>query len=551
MLFDSLMRGYPIGAFLFWKVEPETASDLTFYDFISNYHEKDHPYAPTKPISAGQGATAILDGQQRLTALNIGLYGSHAERLPRMWWNNPGAFPKKFLYLNLVAKAVVGEGMEYDFRFLTDEAAKPANGSPNVWYRVSDVLKLEDSGPAMNTEIQSRMLGDTEAFKILWRLYKAVKEDPSITAYVEKSQVVDQVLDIFVRVNSAGSPLSYSDLLLSMATNQWKELDAREEVRSLVSTFRLMPASFSFSKDLILKAGLVLIGVPDVGFKVSNFTKSNMASMEEKWPDIRSALLTSAELLASFGYTSSNLGADSVMVPIAYYLHQRGLGSSYVTLGKHAADRKKIHEWVTRSLMKRGIWGSGLDTLLRSLRDVVKASGSDGFPLTELDESMLAAGKSLRFEEAEISELLDLEYSESRTFSVLSVLYPGLDLSKTFHEDHIFPHSAFKKTKLKSAGIPEDRFEDYITKSNQLANLQLLAGPVNVEKQAALPAAWLASNPWASNEARHQYVIDNDLEDVPEDMKDFLTFFSARRAALEGRLRRTLGVGTSVENMSD
>src|ERR1039458_1318398 len=142
MLFDSLMRGYPIGAFLFWKVEPENASDLTFYDFITNYHEKDHPYAPTKPIPAGQGATAILDGQQRLTALNIGLYGSHAERQPRKWWTNPDAFPKKRLYLNLLGVQDVGKpGMVYDFKFLTDVEAQVSEGEPEKWFLVNGVLK--------------------------------------------------------------------------------------------------------------------------------------------------------------------------------------------------------------------------------------------------------------------------------------------------------------------------------------------------------------------------------------------------------------------------
>lgn len=29
-LFDSLMQGYPFGAFLFWKVLPETAGDFQF-----------------------------------------------------------------------------------------------------------------------------------------------------------------------------------------------------------------------------------------------------------------------------------------------------------------------------------------------------------------------------------------------------------------------------------------------------------------------------------------------------------------------------------------
>jgi hypothetical protein len=542
MLFDSLMRGYPIGAFLFWQVKPENSSQFAFYDFITNFHEKDHPYAPKKPIPAGQGTTAILDGQQRLTALNIGLYGSHSERQPRMWWNNPDAFPKKFLYLNLGSTLGGAEGMAYDFRFLTDPAAKPAEGKPDVWYRVSDILQLKDSGPAMNKEIQRRGLGDTEAFDVLYRLYRSVREDPSITAYIEKSQDPDKVLDIFVRVNSAGSPLSYSDLLLSMATNQWQDLDAREEVRTLVSTFRQLPSSFAFSKDLVLKSGLVLTGVADVGFKISNFTKSNMELMEAKWPEIRATLLHSADLLSSFGYTGRNLGAESVVIPIAYYLHSRGFGGGYASSGNHASDRAKVRDWVTRSLMKRGIWGSGLDTLLRTLRDVIKQHGASGFPLTEIEDAMLAAGKSLDFQDAEVSELLDLEYSDSRTFSVLSVLYPGLDLSKTFHEDHIFPRSLFTKTKLSKAGVAEDLIDDCLAKCNKLANLQLLAGQANIEKQAALPGAWLESNPFQSQEAKSQYVIDNDLQGVPDDLAGFLAFFDARRTALEGRLRQVLGV---------
>jgi hypothetical protein len=76
------MRGYPIGSFLFWNVDSKHASDYTFYSFITDYHEKNHPYAPIAHIPPGHGVTAILDGQQRLTALNIGLFGSHAERQP-------------------------------------------------------------------------------------------------------------------------------------------------------------------------------------------------------------------------------------------------------------------------------------------------------------------------------------------------------------------------------------------------------------------------------------------------------------------------------------
>src|SRR4051812_11862871 len=72
-LFDSLMRGYPIGSFLFWKVHAPTIKENVFYDFIRNYHQRDAPYCPVLDLPVDTGRTAILDGQQRLTALNIGL----------------------------------------------------------------------------------------------------------------------------------------------------------------------------------------------------------------------------------------------------------------------------------------------------------------------------------------------------------------------------------------------------------------------------------------------------------------------------------------------
>jgi hypothetical protein len=71
-------EGYPIGSFLVWRVGPETAGAYAFYDFLTDYHERDNPYAARAMVLGGQGVLAILDGQQRLTALNIAVYRSFA-----------------------------------------------------------------------------------------------------------------------------------------------------------------------------------------------------------------------------------------------------------------------------------------------------------------------------------------------------------------------------------------------------------------------------------------------------------------------------------------
>jgi hypothetical protein len=541
-LVDSLMRGYPVGSFLLWEVKPETAQSYTFYEFLTNFHERDNPYADKATVPAGNGTTAVLDGQQRLTSLNIALYGSFAEKKKYAWWNSPDAFPVKRLYLNLVDDPAEEElGLKYDLRFLTDKDAAREEGGEDKWFRVGAVLDLANSGPAIMKELERRHIANSgAAFQRMYDLYEAVRILKPMNYFLVTDQDPDKVLEIFVRVNSGGTTLSYSDLLLSMATNQWRDLDAREEVRSLVSDLNSNAGrQFAFSKDVVLKTALTIADV-DVRFKVSNFTHANMAKVETSWPQIKSALLRAATLLQQFGYSEGNLTASSVIVPIAHYLHLRGAGDSYLDSSADAADRLVLQRWINRSLIKRGIWGSGLDTLLTRIRDVLRANTTSGFPVLAVEAAMTAVGKSLTFEAAEIDELLNLKYAGQRTFSVLSVLYPGLDLGKKFHEDHIFPKSRFTKKKLIDAGIAEDKVNEYLAAVNLLPNLQLLAGTVNSEKQAALPSDWIA-DAFPNQEKRSTYLAENDLDGLALDLADFMTFFEERKLRIRNRFVKILG----------
>ena len=84
-LMDSIMRGYPFGTFLFWKVKKKTVNDkgYSMYEFIKDYHERDrYKNEPAgQPFSISENneeetVLSALDGQQRLTSLYIALKGS-------------------------------------------------------------------------------------------------------------------------------------------------------------------------------------------------------------------------------------------------------------------------------------------------------------------------------------------------------------------------------------------------------------------------------------------------------------------------------------------
>ena len=536
-LFDSLMQGYPFGTFLFWKVQPETSGKFKFYDFVRNYHERDAAHCPDLGSLPNQALIAVLDGQQRLTALNIGLRGSMALKLPNKWWNNPEAFPKRTLRLDLLSKGEPDEdGVRYRFKFLDD--AQVARDQNSHWFNVPSVLAM-GSGPEMMEALMDAGLKDQglkTAYKVLDQLHRVVHTAQLINYYEETSQEIDRVLNIFIRLNSGGTILSYSDLLLSIAVAQWKEIDARAEIHKLVDELNDIGMGFALSQDFVLKAGLMLTDISSVGFKVENFTAANMQTLEGNWPLVRSALVRTIELAASFGLNGQSLRADSALLPIAYYLYRRSAPPNYVTHSSFASDRLAIRDWLFRSIVKAsGIWGSGLDTLLTALREVIAESGKDAFPSELLHRSMAQRGKSLGFEEAEIDDLLHLQYGDRRIFPLLSLLFPFVDFHNQFHVDHVYPRSRFTRKRLIKAGVAEERVEELERHADELPNLQLLEGATNNEKRTAMPGSWLAKH-HANKTAARNYLENHLLGTLGDEIDTFDIFYSERRERLREKL---------------
>lgn len=535
-LFDSLMQGYPFGTFLFWRIAPEKRQEYQFYDFVRDYHERDNYHCALLKALPERDLVAVLDGQQRMTALNIGLRGSYAWKLPGKWWSSNDAFPTRHLYLDLLGEPDVETGSEYRFEFLT-ETATELTVEGQLWLRVSRVL-LESEDDLIDSLDELDLSGEQrrQAKKVLRHLYRTVHHKELISYYEEAEQDLGRVLNIFIRMNSGGTPLSYSDLLLSIAVAQWSKLDARQEIHQLVDQMNKEGDQFNFSKDLVLKAGLMLSDIGSVGFKVENFNKANMALLEENWSRIREALLLSVRLLASFGFNSQNLRADSALLPIAYYLFARQPGEGYLSRVEYAQDRENVRKWLIRSLLKAsGIWGSGLDTLLTALREQIRTHAQTGFPVSQIESVMSARGKTLSFTEEELDELVELPYGDKRTFALLSLIFPGFDLSRHFHVDHIYPQARFTKPQLRKAGIPEELVAEVADKANRLANLQLLEGSINNQKRQKMPHDWYAQfKPDAL--ARQQYLAGLEITDLPETLAEFPAFYEQRRKALRARV---------------
>jgi uncharacterized protein with ParB-like and HNH nuclease domain len=539
-LFDSLMREYPIGSFLFWRLEKDKIQDYQFYYFIRNYHERDLKHNPKANIKGENDIIAILDGQQRLTALYLGLKGTYAYKIPWKQWTNDAAFPKRKLYLNLL-KESENSDLEYDFRFLTENEAQKRSDE-SFWFEVGNILNMKEHHEVYEFLIEND-LGSLQkekakfANKSLFKLHKIVHTDATINYYLEKSEELDKVLNIFIRVNSGGTQLSYSDLLLSIATAQWEKKDAREEITSFVSEINNIGDGFNFDKDFVLKACLVLSDFKNIAFKVDNFNKGNMLTIEDNWNDISDSIKMAANLVSSYGYQRETLTSNTAIIPISYYLLKKRLPHNFIESSMYKNDREKIRKWLIVSLIKRTFSGQ-LDNVLRQIRTIISIN-STSFPFDDIVQELKGTNKSFVFNDDEIENLFLNEYGKMHTFSTLALLYPSLDFRNKFHQDHIFPRSFFTKKNLTKKGIDENKIEFYLNNYNCLANLQLLEGTPNMEKSDMDFKEWLLKT-YPDEQSRKDYMAKHYIPDVDLIFENFEDFISERKKLMFDKFKSLL-----------
>ena len=113
--------------------------------------------------------------------------------------------------------------------------------------------------------------------------------------------------------------------------------------------------------------------------------------------------------------------------PLAYYIKHRSLDASYLTAKGPRHDRETTGGGTLRSLLRQGIWGSGLDTLLTRLRSCHQRPRlGAALPVpAEIEQTMGEIGKSLTFDEAALDGLLQqLRYGDRNCFPLLSIIYP-------------------------------------------------------------------------------------------------------------------------------
>ncbi|GAA7396639.1 hypothetical protein BD0139_13750 [Helicobacter pylori] len=398
------------------------------------------------------------------------------------------------MYLNLKHQPNMDNPEDnYQFEF---HAQKPENDKKHFWFKVGDILELKS---VINYAREHELDGEESA--LLEKLKNAFCTEKLISFFEETEKNLNKVLNIFIRVNSGGVKLSYSDLLMSILTASFSS-DIREKMNELVDA--LKDKGFSnMGKDQVLKTCLLLIG-KDTTFELKNFNKNNIKEIEENWEKITESIYNAAELLETFGY-AGYLGSAYILSSLAYFY--------FLNPKMDKNDEEQALKFV-RNAQITSYFSSTTDTKLSAIAHSIKEART-----FEAFNHNLAKHQTwpLKITNDAIEDMI-YSSSDARVFPILQILYPNLNYKTTiFHIDHIYPKSKFKEGNKKLD-------KDFYKYGNHLYNLQLLEGAENQAKKDKDPEVWLKEeykNEQAIEEYKKRNYIDPTLKLEWENIKEF------------------------------
>lgn len=348
-------------------------------------------------------------------------------------------------------------------------------------------------------------------------LFKKLTEDSIINYFEVDNEPFDKVLQIFVRINSGGTPLGYTDLLMSIISNSWQE--ARDKIDETLKTIN-SDYGFNIPKDIFLRGCLLLSDLKLV-FKVENFDSNNVVKIKNNFSKIIKYIKKSCNIFKDFGYSKENLRSNLIILPLAYFLYF----NEYDNLDN--AEQKIVLKWIQLSILN-GVFGGQTTQYLEKLRTIIKSNTKKDFPLDEIQKASLTINKRMTIEENVLEEFIDkARYGTQNSWTILTMLYPSLAYEdKTFHEDHIYPSSKLSKEQLENGG-------------NFVANLQLLESKKNIRKQDDMPEEWLSKHCSKVHKTIDEYKKENFIPKIELTLENFDTYIQKRKENIKTKILET------------
>ena len=534
-LFDSMLKGYPIGYIMLWE------SPADYESKKSTIGNNDKTYDEPKEL--------VIDGQQRLTALVAAMFA-----------------------VKVKDKNFVEREIKISYNPLTCEFAvwsQAYEKDPDWISRISDIfLAKEDNSISslrrryIKEANESRLkkevppLTDTEEDKIEDNINALLNLLDYSLPTLEISYNADEedVADIFVRVNSGGQKLTENNFIQTLISVY--ENETSDRINAFSAESRIPANNTSYNTLLAVEPSHLIRMAVGVGFRRARLRYAYMLllgknletgkfSAEERSENLRifkDALDKVMNLnnwhgfiniVGEAGYISSKLIASSNAVVFSYVLY---LIAKYDYKLDAAQLKKCISKWFFMSSITYFYTGStetAVEKQFADLRDVHSTADfisyidrvietrftDDYFRLTLPNELNSAAAISPVW----------YGYVAAQIILSMPMLFSNTPVSKYFvlgssgTKNAIDKHHIFPKNYLTTIGFDTDRDR------NQIANYTYLDFSTNIEISDKPPIDYVSYYRHKLGEEGYRKACENHaLPDNFENM-EYMDFLSQRR----------------------
>jgi hypothetical protein len=280
---------------------------------------------------------------------------------------------------------------------------------------------------------------------------------------VKRDLPYDDVLEVFVRVNSGGLILTKSDLVFSTIVLHLPEMEHR--FTDLVDQLN-EGGEFDFDIDFLTKTSFVLMGM-GAKYAVDKLKSDRyLNELRDKFTLLERSLLSTKEFLKTDAniLTKRFLKSDLALIPIVDFIYQQPRNQL------PEGQAKRLRQYLYMSFFMR-LYSYGADAKLDVIHTKIRQA--DSFPVEEVGKYMSErTGHEYDFQEAMAGAYLDL---------VLNIIQDGVaEIPKrrgwSLERDHIFPQSLLQKK-----GFPHPEI-------NRVGNFRLINKTRNILKSNNLPS---------------------------------------------------------------
>jgi hypothetical protein len=524
-LFDSIMREYPISTLLVWRTREKVKHRKFITDWKDSLKVSD-AYVMENADAKGM----VLDGQQRLQSLIIGLAGS---------------YNGKELHFDVLSGAKASpEDIRYRFRFL------PAASAQWPWVKFKDVLKDMSRGRKLAMEVAQDVcaagpagLSDDDAKRVQKNIARAQHEfisDENISYQLldgvddPDAYTTEDVVEIFIRANSGGTKLGKSDLLFSLLASEWALAD--EEMEELLE--ELNRTGYGFDRDFVLKSCLVMLG-QGAKYEVTKFRKPEIReAFVKNWTELSDAIKAVRDFLHGKTFLKSDKAVPSYLglIPLIY------LRYTYPDQWNATTGRE---DYVLRTMLTGAFSGTPDNLIDRCVKSIDERKA---FELDEIFHIIRSDGRSL---EVTPETIIGTRYGKPQSHLIFNLWYRTFDYEPALEDnlpqqDHIFPQSFLNSQKELNPQTGRSRKMYWADEQHQIANLALLTAKENgfQGKSGELPETWIPKQLKDDPGFLDRHLIPKD----PELWKsaNFRDFIEARKALILQRFKPYLQSSQTV-----